>query len=614
MTIRRQIARGYAFVLGIALVGTSVGVFVGQHFQAEALAMQELAIAERKILSDLQVRILYNRPTKQLSPYLGDREGLRTASQAMSDRVSHIQTLLDQHQQLRKTPEYIKHQRSVEAHAFDHQALEQKLIAYETDLIRFKNRLALFVNSVEANDYSTGDLTPQARQLMIEFVQGPEFAAFVQLPEDLIAITAQVEAEEQAASDALEQAIALQVRLIFGSLALSVAIATLIAQVTSREIAQPIKTLTTLTHHINKEQNFSLQVPVKAQGEVKSLTESFNQLIAQVNRLLSEVGQKNTDLEEALQQLNQRQMQLIQAEKMSSLGQLVAGVAHEINNPVNFIHGNLRHIRAYAQDLLHIVQLYQTHYPQPPLSIQEEMEDLDLAFIQNDLPEILESMKIGTHRIRQIVLSLRNFSRMDESEFKSVDIHEGLESTLLILQHQFNGSDSEPPITIQKDFDALPPVECAAGHLNQVFFNILENAVDALREKSIEGPTITIRTCQLGDDWVQVEIADNGPGMTEETKRRLFDPFFTTKPVGKGTGLSMSLSYQIITDRHQGKLECFSTLATGTALVIQIPCKQTTSEETSEAAPKPATRETSAGPVSENSAETIEQSPEQKAA
>ena len=267
---------------------------------------------------------------------------------------------------------------------------------------------------------------------------------------------------------------------------------------------------------------------------------------------------------------------------MSGLGQLVAGVAHEINNPINIIHGNLDHVENYADNLLDLIRLYQSHTPNPPRDIQETIEDLDLDFIQKDLPEILESMKIGTHRIRQLVISLRNFSRMDESEFKTVDVHEGIESTLLILQHPLKSTDKHPAITIKKEYDPLPPIECAPGHLNQVFFNILENAIDALRESNVapvasdnpdtEPPTITIRTSQLGDDWIEIEIVDNGPGMEADVRQRIFDPFFTTKPVGKGTGLSMSLSYQTITERHRGNLECYSSPTMGTAMLIRIPC------------------------------------------
>ncbi len=269
---------------------------------------------------------------------------------------------------------------------------------------------------------------------------------------------------------------------------------------------------------------------------------------------------------------------------MSSLGQLVAGVAHEINNPVNFIHGNLTPIQEYARDLMQMIQLYQKHYPTPIAEIQTAAEDLDLAFMQQDFPKILESMKLGTDRIRQIVLSLRNFSRLDEADLKAVDLHEGIDSTLLILQHRLKEKSEYPAILVVKEYAPLPLVECYPGQLNQVIMNILANAIDALEELNTQRTLaeikqcpsqITIRTSTLdelmGQRWVQIAIADNGVGMSESVKQQIFDPFFTTKSIGKGTGMGLPISYKIIIEKHHGKLECFSTPGQGTEFVIQLP-------------------------------------------
>ena len=292
---------------------------------------------------------------------------------------------------------------------------------------------------------------------------------------------------------------------------------------------------------------------------------------------------RTAELTQTLQQLQTTQSQLIQQEKMSSLGQLVAGVAHEINNPINFIHGNLAHIQTYTEDLLSFVQLHQTHYPDPVSEIQAKAEAIDLNFLQDDLAKILGSMRIGTDRIRQIVLSLRTFSRMDEAEFKSVDIHEGIDSTLLILQHRLKAKSDRPAIEVIKHYAPLPQIECYAGQLNQVFMNILVNAIDALDDKYTEhtgeqnrnsSDRITISTSQISSDWVQITIADTGVGMTEATCCRLFNPFFTTKPIGKGTGMGMSISHQIITEKHGGELECCSMLGKGTEFFIRIPIRQ----------------------------------------
>lgn len=279
--------------------------------------------------------------------------------------------------------------------------------------------------------------------------------------------------------------------------------------------------------------------------------------------------ESNHHLEETLEELKQVQMQVIQSEKMSSLGQLVAGVAHEINNPVNFIYGNLGPVRQYAEDLLHLIALYQTHYPQPAAEIEAEIEAVDLAFLQEDLPKILSSFRVGADRIHQIVVSLRNFSRTDESAFKEVDIHEGLESTLLILHHRCKSPGDRPAIEIVKNYGNLPLISCYPGPLNQVFMNLLANAIDALQDHP--QPQITITTQSLGKEGLEITIADNGPGMTEAIRQRIFEPFFTTKPVGKGTGMGLSISKAIVMDKHCGTLECWSQEGQGTRFVIFLP-------------------------------------------
>jgi two-component system, NtrC family, sensor kinase len=302
-----------------------------------------------------------------------------------------------------------------------------------------------------------------------------------------------------------------------------------------------------------------------------------------------QLKQKAQDLEQILKELQRTQSQLIQSEKMSSLGQMVAGVAHEINNPVNFIHGNLTHVNQYAQDLLELVQLYQKHYLYPPAEIAAKIEDIDIEFLTEDLTKVLKSMRVGTDRIREIVLSLRNFSRLDEAEFKQVDIHEGIESTLMILNNRLKAKPKHPEIQVIKEYGKLPLVECYPGQLNQVFMNLLANAIDALEEaignrslvmgnreesSNYQSPSIRIRTEVLKNNWIAIRIADNGPGMSEEVRERLFDPFFTTKPVGKGTGLGLSISYQIVVEKHSGKFHCHSVPAQGTEFAIEIPIRQ----------------------------------------
>ena len=281
--------------------------------------------------------------------------------------------------------------------------------------------------------------------------------------------------------------------------------------------------------------------------------------------------QQAKDLEQAFRDLQQAQTRLVQTEKMSSLGQLVAGVAHEINNPVSFIYGNVKPVTYYANSLVSLLSQYQTHYPHPPADIAEALEELDFDFISDDLLKSLASMKLGAERIRQIVSSLRTFSRKDESDKKSVDIHEGIDSTLLILGHQLKAQQSRGMIEVIKHYGPSLSVTCYAGQLNQVFMNILGNAIDALTE--VENPQLRILT-EFVDDQVIIKISDNGSGMPEAVRSQIFNPFFTTKPIGKGTGMGLSISYQIVTERHGGSITCDSSAGSGTTFTIQIPQQQ----------------------------------------
>jgi len=354
----------------------------------------------------------------------------------------------------------------------------------------------------------------------------------------------------------------------------------------------PVIFMTALSETTNKVQGFKLgavdyltkplqQEEVLARVNAHLRVRNLNRELQQLNQTLEhQVTQRTEELSSALAQIQQSQLHLIQREKMSALGEMVAGVAHEINNPVGFIAGNLAPALEYVKDLFGLVDLYQQKFPNADAEIEAVIAAIDLEYVREDLPKLLSSMREGVNRIRTISTSLRSFSRGDTGHPTDFNIHEGIDSTLMILGHRLKAQPDRSEIQIHKDYGDLPPVECYPGQLNQVFMNILSNAIDALDERdqnrTVEAinndpSIIRIWTEAIAQSRVAIHIVDNGSGIAEETRSRLFQPFFTTKPVGKGTGLGLSISHQIVTENHHGKLYCHSTVGQGTEFVIEIP-------------------------------------------
>lgn len=354
----------------------------------------------------------------------------------------------------------------------------------------------------------------------------------------------------------------------------------------------PIIFMTALSESENKIRGLSLgavdyitkpfqQDEVLARIRLHLRLQSLTKDLADRNQDLEKrVAERTSDLERALQELKATHISLVRAEKLSSLGQLLSGVAHEINNPVNFIHGNLDHAYHYAHDLMEMLRLYRIYYPEPMPELARQLDDLDLDFVVEDFPKVLESMKLGTDRIRELVASLRSFSRMGANQLALSDIHEGIENTLTILQHRLKARGDRPTVEIIRDYGDLPMIECCAGELSQVFMNLIANAIDALEEldwlhMTGKQPEIKIQThFEPTRQEVEIGVLDNGPGMLPEVKAQLFDAFFTTKPASRGTGLGLAIARSIVVDRHGGKIRCDSEPGQGTRFSICLPIQQ----------------------------------------
>ncbi|MEL6880487.1 MAG: ATP-binding protein [Cyanobacteria bacterium J06607_10] len=583
LQLQNKIGWSLALSIGVACVGITTGLGVANASLTRAQVAIEESETEREMLNELKVRLL--------------RMHLH--------QKGAILTLNDLSQWTGVYELFLKDKETFEAAWIDYEASqgdmtdsiltdpqEQQLITeLATSYAIFSEDLNRLIDKFEAANLV--ELSESERQVLQDELTRFNNQA---LRQDAYRFLDQVKelndiskSETETAQAELERAEVLRLRVIIISVLTSLGFTTVLIILLSRAISSSVEKAAETAKEVIETSNFDLQIPVTSTDEIGRLSAVLNRLIVQVRQLLKQEQEKSDSLEKALDEVKSAQAALVQNEKMSALGQMVAGIAHEINNPVNFIHGNLAPLQSYTEDFARALALYQKHSPSLPQSVLKELEELELEYLTQDSEKILESMWEGTQRIREIVLSLRNFSRLDETDIKSVDIHEGLDSTLTILAHRLKNTDQQLAIEVEKNYADLPQVECYASLLNQVFMNLLSNAIDALEEKTAHhsqlpvdsspvdssSNQISIRTeVADGENAINIRIKDNGAGISEEAMDKLFNPFFTTKEVGKGTGLGLSISHKIITEKHKGVLQCSSEVGQGTEFVVQLPIRQ----------------------------------------
>ncbi|MGL5063888.1 MAG: sensor histidine kinase [Microcoleus sp.] len=546
LRIGQKIGYGYALAIGIAILGTGAGMKVGEYFRQAALTQLNIAQQQQQLLQNLQNSVFEARSHgARLPAVLGDTVWLQYETDRFFLQINEAEgSIADLQSFARQNRDKL---------AIEETKLQETLQRYAIVIDYYAKIIRQQLKEVEADNLPANRI--EIAQLQILRISSGETAIELdKLADNLKEIITAVEVQKLEEVTAVGDAEALRDLIILGSMLISALIAAALAYNTSRAIAEPLESVTGVAQQVARESNFNLQVPVTTEDEIGVLATSFNELIQRVSDYTTE--------------LKQTQAQLIQTEKLSSLGQMVAGVTHEINNPVNFIRGNIDYANKYIEDLLELLNLYQESYPTPAAEIQYRIEDIELEFIKEDLPKTLSSMKMGADRIGEIVTSMRNFSRSDGQK-KPADIHEGIDSTLVILNHRIKQG-----IEVIKEFSILPPVECYPAQLNQVFMNVIGNAIDALEEVKKTNknflPRIWISTEVAAENTVTVKIWDNGPGMEPTTAQQIFDPFFTTKSIGKGTGLGLAISHQIV-DKHQGKIEVNSQIGKGTEFIITLP-------------------------------------------
>ncbi|MBD2197322.1 MULTISPECIES: sensor histidine kinase [Calothrix] len=555
LSIGNKIKFGYAIALGVGIFGTTIGLILGDRYQQQAFKQEENAFKEINMLQRLQASILQTRThQQQLIPLVANPELYKEEYSHITDKhTPDIQKVWSELHTYIKTADYQR-----EKHTDN---IPQLLQTYHGVPQAYLQELAIILKELDLSPL-TAEKIATAQQKLLKFTNSELALKFDGISDSLVEVINAGYEDLKIATNQFQIAEQIRIKIIVGSILLSAALATLLALLTSRTITRPVQALTSIAQRVTQESNFDLQTPVTTTDEIGILGDAFNQVLQRVKSLLEE--QKMA----ALRQQQLQETQLIQSEKMSSLGRMLAGVAHEINNPVNFIYGNLAPAIEHVEDLLELLRIYQEEVANTPATVADYATEIDAEFVAEDLPKLLHSMKFGADRVRQIVLSLKNFSRLEEAEAHAVNLHECIDSTLLILNNRIKKG-----ITVERNYGDIPNIEGFAGSLYQVFMNIINNALDALegKDNSQEAAKIAIATERQDNNWVVVRIADNGSGIPVENQAKIFETFFTTKPRGIGTGMGLSISYQIVVEKHRGQLTCKSEAGKGTEFMISLP-------------------------------------------
>ncbi|MCU0516765.1 MAG: HAMP domain-containing histidine kinase [Oscillatoria sp. Prado101] len=551
LKIGTKISLGCALSFGIAAASISAGLLQGEYYSKIAYNREKQTNEQVRLFTHLQTAIIQSiRHQQQLITLAEQPQKFQQEySQILTD-AAEVKQLWSQVQSLGQKSSFLT---EVEA-----DALPVFLRTYEGVPQAYFQELDKLIKPINPPSLKPNE-SLAAQKRLLQFTNSPvalQFDSIADALTDIIEVGRELEKQQHAA---LMAAGRLKNGIVAAAILLSGGVAFLLASYTRRAIVRPLEDAISVAQQVTRDSNFSLQVPVTSSDEVGVLATSLNQLIVRVKQLLAELEAE-------------KEAQLFQSEKMASLGRTLADVAHELNNPINFIYGNLDPAKDYILDILALVETYEAEISNPPAAVREHSDEIDLDFVKEDLPKIVHSMKVGAERARDIILTLKNFSRLDDSAPHPVDLHECIESTLLILNNRI-----KKDIKVVRKYGDIPAVEGYMGLLYQVFMNIISNAVDALEEKQVsqDGKQIVITT-ELDSDWVVVRIADNGVGIAADKQNNIFNTFFTTKPRGVGTGLGLSISRQIVEKKHGGRITFCTAPDAGTEFAIGLPVKQPT--------------------------------------